>query len=937
MDAEILQGFIEEAESYLPEMRESISAYAQNPSQIEKLQNTQRQINTVKGAALMIGMPEVGEFCEEFEKEITGFISVKKPLSSDQSKDLLDKIAELEAVLTFARSSIGEITLSENLLSEDLFEDFLAEPVTESVEDTFEGCEDFEIDAEMLEVFAMEAEDHLQNISTNLTVLEKTPNNREALLEIRRSSHTLKGSAGIVGFKKLSSLAHRAEDLLDYLSENEIEGNKEVFKLLLDATDCLEALTRGESSPELEKNIAEIYQRFDKLLASLQALEAHRISAASIPESIVETTKSQVNIAPQASIIDSEESAETAENQIHLTNPNNRSVIRVSLDRLDNLVKLVSEMVISRSVFEQRIIELEQQVHELNHTTSRLRRSTNKLEVDFESQTLSNNPGGWHYSPAPQKFNALAAWENSEFDTLEFDQYTDFHQTTRELIESTGDTFAIHNDLDNIISNLGLLFDNQRHLIDEMQESLLRLRMVPLGSLAARLQRAVRMTAAEEGKLVDLVIENENIEIDTEIIDAFVDPLIHLLRNAVAHGIESAGTRNLLGKPERGKITLKAYSEGTHIVFVISDNGRGLSTHSLKEKAVYMKFISASEAEKMSDEEAFPLIFLPGLSTAGEISQISGRGLGMNVVKSTISRRQGDIFVSSEPQKGTTFTVRLPMSLAVTRVLLVKAEEQTFAFPLKLIKQVVEVSAHELETISREKYLEHNGVRHKFAHFNELINLPVSAARSDSKTSLLLLEMHDKSYALMIDELLRSEEVVIKPLGSLLKNVPDIIGATILGDGSVVPVLDLVHLLKRKPTKTKKTKTTVHKSNEFINVLIVDDSPSVRQVNSNLVKNAGWKPILAKDGIEALEIIQAFRELPDIILTDVEMPKMDGYELLASLKRQETLRSIPVIMITSRASDKHRQKAYDLGVSDYVAKPYEELVLINKIKNLLNI
>ncbi|HRH42567.1 MAG TPA: response regulator [Pyrinomonadaceae bacterium] len=612
--------------------------------------------------------------------------------------------------------------------------------------------------------------------------------------------------------------------------------------------------------------------------------------------------------------------------------------MRASIERLDDLVKAVSEMVISRSIFEQRLFELEQQIQELKHTNNRLRRSTNKLEVDFEARALGNSD----FSLPSFSFNKQTAknFTNnklSEFDLLEFDQYTEFHQTTRELIETTGDTSAIHNDLENILSNLGLLFESQRHLIDEMQENLLRLRMVSLSSISMRLQRAIRVTASDEKKLVELNIENENIEIDTQILDAFVEPLIHLLRNAVAHGIEPPETRKLLGKSEKGTVTLKAYSEGTHIVFAISDDGRGISPNSLKEEAVRLRFITPKEAKKMSDEEAFSLIFLPGLSTAEDVNEISGRGVGMNIVKSIISRRNGDIFISSEPQKGTTFTVRLPMSLAVTRVLLVKSNQQTFAFPLKLVKQVVEVSPNELETIIHEKKIVREGKSYKFFHFNELIKVPVSAKTPNNRISLLLLETPDKPCALLVDQIIKPEEVVIKPLGNLLRNVPDIIGATILGDGSIVPVLDLIHLLKRKPNSTEKVKPLPIKAKSEISVLIVDDSPSVRQINSNLVKNAGWQPILARDGLEALEVIQSFQELPDIILTDVEMPKMDGYEFLASLKRQENLRSIPVIMITSRSSEKHRRKAFDLGVSEYLTKPFEEWVLIENIKQLVNI
>ncbi|MEK7725502.1 MAG: response regulator [Acidobacteriota bacterium] len=933
MDAELLQGFIAEAESYLPEIFENIAAYLEDPAQPEKLEAVQGQIATIKGAASMMGLEEVGTVSGELEQVVTNILANEGVFTEEQMMNLTEKTSQLETVLKSVSESIGEISSESSEVDLSAFEN--QETLEDSSQTLEESFEDFEIDEEMLEVFAMEAEDHLQNIGANLTVLEKDPNDREALLEIRRSSHTLKGSAGIVGLKKLSSLAHRMEDLLDFLADNEIEGDTRVSELLFASTDCLEALTKGQDSPVLNQIIAELYPRFDELLASLNKAQAQQISAVSESEPIVgHITTSQVEIAPLAPTLESEESAETAENPIKSANP--RSVIRVSLERLDHLVRLVSEMVITRSIFEQRILELEQQIQELNHTTNRLRRSTSKLEVDFEASTLGGKSHGfsqYSFSSKPVT-NSFMNRDFDEFDTLEFDQYTDFHQTTRELIEATSDTSAIHNDLDNVVGNLDLLFDSQRNLIEEMQDNLLRLRMVPLNSLSARLNRTIRVTANDEGKQVDLVIENENVEIDTQILDSFVDPLIHILRNAVAHGIEPPETRKLLGKSPKGKITFKAYSEGTHVVFVVSDDGRGISVQDIKDKAVYLGFVSAEEAEKLSDEEAFSLVFLPGLSTAGEINEISGRGVGMNVVKSSISRKQGDIFITSEPQKGTTFTVRLPMALAVTRVILVKADDQIFALPLKLIKQVVEVGAEELEVISRERVFKRNGLSYKFYHFNEILQLPVTPNWMNTRVSLLLLETPGKPCALMIDHLIKPEEVVIKPLGNLLRGLPDIIGATILGDGSVVPILDLVNLLKKKAPKNKKVKE-VAKVKANVNVLIVDDSPSVRQVNSTLVKNAGWKPILARDGLEALEIIQTFRELPDVILTDVEMPKMDGYELLASLKRNEKLRAIPVIMITSRSGDKHRRKAYDLGVSDYITKPYEEAVLVRKVKKLI--
>lgn len=972
MDSETLQTFLEEVESYLPTMRQGIMAYEQDSTKVAELQTSRRQAHTIKGAALMVEQPEISEIAKEIESDLKKIIQSKKDLTEEAADDFLSRILILQSYLTNLRAELNHTLSPPTPLPPPppaAQQEEAANPKEESPEtlqtsdssnESFpeSETEKFEVDGEMLEVFAEEAEDLLRNIVTNLGVLEKTPDNRQALLEVRRSSHTLKGSAGIIGLKKLSALAHRVEDLLDYLAENEIESNERIFELLLASTDCFSALSSGENSPELNQKIKRIYQTFDEVLAALKADN----SASEIAGRNGTTEKpAPLPQAAPAAIASESASAETtaaAENPAMETANANRSVVRVSVERLNDLFNLVSEMVISRSVFEQRLSELEQQIGELHHTTRRLRFSTGKLETDFETSAPVVPPAAlnfpaYHLAGGGEKaVNPLADLKLEEFDSLEFDRYSEFNQTTRELVETTSDTSAINSNLDNLLGNLNLLFDNQRRLIEGMQDNLFRLRMVSLSTLSQRLQRAVRVTAQEEGKLVDLVIENETVDIDTEILDSFIEPLIHLLRNAVAHGIEMAETRRLLGKPERGKITLRAYSEGTHIVFVISDDGRGISVSDLKEKAAQTGFISKKEASAMADEDAYSLVFLPGLSTAAQINQVSGRGVGMNIVSSSIARRQGKISIKSEPQKGTSFTVRMPMALAVTRALLVKAGTQTFAFPLKLVKQVNEISREEFEKAQLLKILTLGENSYSFFYFNELLDLSSpSAALQNAKVPLILLETFETPCVLTVDQILKAEEIVIKPLGAGLQNIPEIVGATILGDGSVVPVLDLVYLLKKKEKgKGKKRDAAARRRGDAetndaagfdsslsprpVSVLIVDDSPSVRQVNSSLVKNAGWEVSVAKDGLEALEILQAMRQPPDVILTDVEMPRMDGYELLASLKRQPTLRDIPVIMLTSRAGDKHRRKAFDLGVNEYLTKPYEESVLLDKIKTL---
>jgi chemosensory pili system protein ChpA (sensor histidine kinase/response regulator) len=946
MDAETFQTFLQETQGYLPSMRQGIMSYEHDAACLAELQNSRRLAHTIKGAAAILNLREIGEIAKELESDLKKVLQTKSHLTEAHANKLLSKILVLESFLnnlqTEVSSNLEKVTnapqeSAKNLQDTKPEEDYLAES----------DSKEFEVDAEMLEVFAEEAEDLLRNITANLGILEKAPNNREALLEIRRSSHTLKGSAGIIGLKKLSALAHRVEDLLDYLADNNIESNSQIFELLLASADCFAALAGGENSKELNEKIRRIYQTYDKVLTALKTP-----TAASANSGTTETNENSAETDEISTISLELEIPETSENQSNETANQNRAVARVSIERLNDLFNLVGEMVISRSVFQQRLSELQQQIEELHHTNRRLRLSTGKLETNFEVNTFGQvKLPAYNFTPGTPA-NPLSDLELEEFDALEFDHYTEFHQTTRELVETASDTAAINADLDNLLDNLNLLFDNQRRLIEEMRGNLLRLRMVSLNTLTPRLQRTVRVTAQEEAKLADLVVENENIEIDTEILDSFVEPLIHLLRNAVAHGIEPAETRRLLGKPERGKITLRAYSEGTHIVFVVSDDGRGISVAGLKEKAFQAGFVSKKELAAMSDDDAYSLVFLPGLSTAAEINQVSGRGVGMNVVSSSILRRQGTISIKSEPQKGSTFTIRLPMSMAVTRALLVKAGTQTFAFPLKLVKQVAEISKEEFQKAQVKKILPLDGISYSFFNFNELLNLPINSAAEHTKTPLILMENLETPSILAVDQILKTEEIVIKPLGSVLQNIPEIIGATVLGDGRIVPVLDLVYLLKKKEEKEKGRKVERENNNlaqvesasaqplvaapppRLLSVMVVDDSPSVRQVNSALIKNTGWNVSVAKDGLEALEILQTSRRLPDVILTDVEMPRMDGYELLASLKRHQVWREIPVVMITSRTGDKHRRKAFDLGVDEYLTKPYEESFLLDKIKVL---
>lgn len=943
MDSETLKIFITETETFLPMIRNGILVCSQEGNNGGELETSLLYSQAVCDAAASIGLADIASTGEKLAQEIRSSLGSTGRLSDVETRRLLDALAILEASVAKLQFSGEEFNANLESFVDRSFVNLgfetSEEPVSETADDSFEQ-EEFEIDEEMLEIFAEEAEQLLASMNSQLEILKSEPNNRESLLEIRRNAHTLKGSAGIVGIKPLSDLAHRVEDLLDYLAEKEIEGNEKIFELLLASTDCLGSLSGGDTSPALMKRIGGVYGNFDETLTALQ-------NGTFVTEKKEEFIAAPVRV--KAAAVPEEKAPEPAQNQ---TAGGPKSVVRVSLEKLDELVRLVGDLVISRSVFEQRLAEFERQVSEMQHTTGRLLRATGKLETEFEASMLEVSNARFQIPGQPKPI-MLQPGAAAKFDSLEFDRYTEFHQTTRELLETASDNLSINTELDNLRTNLELLFDNQSNLIEEMHDKLLRLRMVKFGSLSSRLQRTVRVTCEQEGKEADLIIEGEDTEVDTQILDLLVEPLLHLLRNAVAHGIESPDTRRLLGKPEAGRIYLRLHSEGTHVIMSVTDDGRGISAVALREKAVRNGFISQAEADRLSEQEAFSLGFLPGITTAESISQTSGRGVGMNIVKTSVARGQGTIAISSEPQKGATFTIRMPMALAITRGLLVKVSGRTFAFPLKLVKQVTEISSEEFSQLADKTAMVIGGTKYSISNLSELLNLPVHESKKDY-IPLILLETLDSPAALTVDEIIRAEEVVIKPLTAPLRNYPNLLGATILGDGNVVPVLDLIFLLKERGTTLKflaepekdvtaaltdadsslDDEETVETEPETLQVMIVDDSPSVRHITSKLIKNAGWDVVLAKDGQEALDLLLDAEKLPNVILSDVEMPRLDGYELLTAIRNSEKFGHLPVIMITSRASHKHQQKAVELGVSEYLTKPFDDAVLIERIKEL---
>lgn len=915
MEQEMLTANVEQADLLLQSIRGGILIYVTQSGSPRDLEAPLHVTRHLRDIAPLLETAEATGSVERLEKRLSRLAAGADVFSDDEARDLLDLLAEVEAAIGRVRMGVDSTTADVSEFVDESFEslqrlDLSAFPQPVEFASEPAAFDEFEIDAEMLEIFGMEAEDLLKNIDVALAALAQDPNDHDALWDIRRNAHTFKGAAGIVGLKKISALAHRIEDLLDHLAQHRIAGTREIFDLLTEGTECLKSATTGDVSGSTERLVA-IYAKFDALM--------HRLLTEAEPE----TAAVGVSVPMPVTADEVVAILETDGLDDDTPRPNQpRSIVRVSLSRLDDLARIVRDLVVSRSVFEQRLSDFDQQIDDLNNSTRRLQKTSNELEINFETSMISSFASGGFAIPGGEALNG--------FDPLEFDRYTELHQRTRELSETASDTFAIHNALDAIKENIGSLFEMQRRLIEDMQEKLMRIRMVEFGTLATRLHRAVRLTADEEHKLTEVHIENQDQELDTLVLDGLIEPLMHLLRNAVVHGIEPPETRRLLGKPEAGNIRIRLLNEETHIVLKVSDDGRGIAASSLKEKAFLTGLISRERADEMSYEEVIDLIFLPGLTTAERLSLSAGRGVGMSIVRESVEARGGTISIESLPQKGTTFTIRMPLPLAVTNVLHIRSGRYSYAVPVKLVRHVGDVDRSKLKETADGEFVELITGNYPVRYLHRYTGT-APAERSGDQLTLLLVETADATYALIVEEVVKTEEVIIKDLGKPLDGTPGVLGAGVMANGETVPILDLPILLR---SKNRPVVPALSPQTDKLSVLIVDDSPSVRHLTSKIIENAGWKAITAKDGLEALDLLRSDGLRPAVILTDVEMPRMDGYEFVNAVTNDELLKHLPLVFITSRSGEKHRLKAAELGVKNYLTKPVDERELVQLIKRL---
>ena len=607
--------------------------------------------------------------------------------------------------------------------------------------------------------------------------------------------------------------------------------------------------------------------------------------------------------------------------------PPKHEQVRVRSDVLDRLVNNAGEVSIYRARLEQQNSAIGFNLSELEQTVARLRQQLRQLEMETEAQIL------FRYEREKEETGG----SEEVFDPLELDRFSTMQQVSRSLMETVNDLISIKDLTEDLHRETETLLMQQSRVSTDLQDGLLRTRMVPFTQVVSRLQRLVRQTCDSVHKQAELTVNGAAVEVDRSILERMVAPLEHILRNAVSHGIETPEKRRGKGKKAKGRITLDLSREGTDVVLVVTDDGQGLKLENIRKQAIAKGLLE--EGANVADNDVMQFILEPGFSTADKVSQIAGRGVGMDVVASEVKQLGGSLEIKSEHGTGSSFIIRLPLTLAISEALLVKLEEDIYAVPHTSIEGVVRVSRDELQECyeGRQEGFEYAGHTYLVRYLGSMLGEgPIALSEGKKWFPMLLVRSGDRRVAAQVDGLLGNRQIVVKSVGPQLSTVRWITGGTILGDGRVALILDvnaMVRMDAAKPLAPAGTEMGISADAAPVKVMVVDDSITVRKVTGRLLERHNFQVTTAKDGVDAVALLQ--EHVPDLMLLDIEMPRMDGFELARHMQSSSELKDIPIIMITSRTGDKHRQLAMELGVKGYLGKPYQEMELLENIYSLL--
>jgi len=740
---------------------------------------------------------------------------------------------------------------------------------------------------EMIEIFRCEAEEHIAAVQAELTALERDPTQSHRMVEVRRSVHTLKGAAGVVGLDSASTLAHRLEDVLDARP-----ANAPVDTITIEVVQrTLEWIVESASGSPDAGSLA---RRHGDLMKACDGLAEAQASQTAPP----------VEAAP-------EDSTPSAPGQS----------VRVSVDGVERLNSDVESIIIAHSGLDQAQTQYVHEMQEMTLSLQRLRRVAGEIESDYGVRALA--------SGAPGEDNSKAA---GDFDPLELDRYSEFHLLCRDLSETAADLASAGVRLTSIGTTFRSSITRIGGLACELHGGFSRLKTAPVSILAPRLERAVRVAADRAGKSIRLTWKGEEARLDRTLLDSLTGPLEHVLRNAVDHGIETPQRRREQGKNEEGVITIRVIAEKGSASIEIEDDGAGFDSEAILSKAVAAGLLSKAPPAGAVPGLLSELIFEPRFSTASAVTETSGRGIGLDAVRAKLRELGGTVEASSEPAAGTKFVLRLPSGAAAVKLLCCEVRGQKYALPFSSVVRVSRVLRGALQWADEGLQFELEGRTWPAVDIGEALCLPGDATPDPRGAPALIVRGRDGEKVLLVDRLDPTREALVKPLGRLLQGVRGFSGAALIGEGDLMLVLNPAELnAPEERDLFSQDAQQAEPSQTTLDALIVDDSLSVRRVVSKLLSAHGWRCRLARDGVEALESIAERR--PDVVLADVEMPNMDGYELLTQLRKEDSTVSLPVVMLTSRAGEKHRRRAFELGANGYLVKPFQHGPLLEALRN----
>ncbi len=787
---------------------------------------------------------------------------------------------------------------------------------------------------ELQQIFLEEATEYLEKLNEDLLELDKVADTQQPDLvnRVLRGSHTIKGSAAMVQLRNISDLAHKMEDALQLVRDKNLKASKALIDVLFQSADAIGDMlktfrTTGKDDHPKKEDLVAILRSYTEQLEQFGEIRT-TLSLAEVQESKVA------------------EAVETAAQQ-RRTQSVAEQTVRIDIRALNSLVNLSAELVIARNRLNNELLAFNKSVNRFNKERLHLAQISKKVMTMIQKGSKESG--------------ALASYSDvlKEFSDTEFDRFSELDIISRDVKSAILNFDESISELKSIGSLLNQNIVKVSSIANDLNREIVGMRMVPVKQMFTRFSRSVRDIAKSEQKEINLVTEGEDTKLDKTVMEDVIEPIMHIVRNAIGHGIETPDVRRAYGKSPVGTITLRAYQKGSRVILEVEDDGGGINIEKVKAKAVKIGLITPEEAENMTPAQATELIFRPGFSTADKVTELQGRGVGMDVVQNTIRRLKGTTNIETVSGKGTKFIISLPLTLAIGDALLVTALDQTYAIPLEPVLETSYISTDIIEQDENGKrYITLRDERIELRYLNDILGYQSDILLFKAKVAVVIIKLEEeqKKVAIAVEKLIGKEEIVVKTLGKHLRNVRGVIGSTILGDGQVIIILDVEYLLRSEEARSRDVYVSVDNSDvetiavstepavptikrrrrkgAKITVLHADDSPSVRKYVQSVLKNADITVISADDGLAALNRLPAANV--DLVISDLEMPRMNGFELVSEIRRMPEYQDLPIVIVTARAGDKHRRTGLELGANAFLNKPFDPQQLIATIESFVS-